>query len=112
MTRPRACQAMVERLTAYAVGEDDAEVRAHVAGCEACRAEVRSLRRVLGVVSSTRPNPIEMVKDERFWNDFSSGVRLAYAEAERARRLGFFARLGALFARPMFIGAACAAAFV
>jgi hypothetical protein len=80
------CAKYEERIALYAAGEDDEEAAIHAARCPRCAEELASVRALLGKVRETRP-PAPPT-DERFWQDFGRGVRLAHGEA--ARRPSWF----------------------
>ena len=57
-----------------------AEVEAHLATCDACRAEAAELRSVLGALATdVAPDP-----GERYWQTFAGRVRTARATRDRA----------------------------
>jgi hypothetical protein len=75
--------AFEERVAAYASGEPDDELAAHLPGCERCRAELdeaRVLLRRLAPVGEREP------VGEIFFADFTRGVREQLAAAAPARR--------------------------
>ena len=75
------CAKYEERLALLAAGEDDEDAALHVARCPHCAEELASVRTLLGKLRETRPAAPRT--DERFWQDFGRGVRLAHDEAAR-----------------------------
>ena len=67
--------AFEERVAAYASGEPDDELAAHLPGCAACRAELDAARALLRQVAPlARPAQAD-AQGELFWADFTRGVR-------------------------------------
>lgn len=77
-----------ERVSAYAAGEPDDGLAAHLPTCAACRAELdeaRGVLRSLGELAEPARAPERSdARGEPFWSDFSRDVRLAF-DAEQAR---------------------------
>ena len=79
-----ACE-FEERVAAYASGEADDELAAHLPGCASCRAELEEARVLLRRLAPLGER--EPAEGELFFADFTRGVRaqLAAAPAPRAR---------------------------
>jgi predicted anti-sigma-YlaC factor YlaD len=81
---------MSERVSAFAAGEPDDELAAHLQGCAECRAELDDARRVLRSLGelAAPARSAERAEGELFWADLARGARQLHdaAKARRARQ--------------------------
>ena len=75
-----------EQLVLYYYGEGDGSpaVRAHLDGCEACRAEYANLQRVLNVVDAAPVPERDANYGEQVWNRLQPSLGRAAAGCEPA----------------------------